>query len=221
MSQERTQSTLQPRLRRWGGLVAAALISMPVYAGDFKSNVHSSAELEYGAVLFNYYQQDYFSALIEQAYAQTIGNAKALSPTGRLFKGGMMLSYGLADESEKLFNRLLQVNAPEAVRNRVWIYLAKLHYSKSDVESAEAAISRVDGDIPLDLLTDFHYLATLVKDGRDPSAARIAKVETAAADSVYFPYFLFNSAIAYLGAGNLVAAVSNLERVTGYSAASE
>ncbi len=221
MYQARIESTLQPRPRRWGGLIAAILISMPSQATEFTSNAHSAAELEYGAVLFSYYQQDYFSALIEQEYAQTIGNARALSPEGRLFKGGMMLSYGLADESEKLFNRLLQANAPEAVRNRVWIYLAKLNYSKSDVESAETAISRVEGDIPLDLLTDFHYLATLVKDRKDPSAARIAKVETAAANSAYFPYFLFNAAIAYLGAGNLGAAVSNLERVVGYATVSD
>jgi tetratricopeptide (TPR) repeat protein len=215
------QFTLQPRLCLWGGLLAAALITLPIHADDFTSNSHSAAELEYGAILFDYYQQDYFSALIEQEYAQTINNAKALSPSGRLFKGGMMLSYGLANESEKLFNKLLQTNSPEVVRNRVWFYLAKLHYSKSDVDSAEAAISRIEGDIPLDLLTDFHYLATLVKGQNDPSAVGIATVGTTAANSPYFPYFLFNAAIAYLGAGNLTAAVSNLERVTGYSNVSE
>lgn len=226
MTQAGIESTVHLRLYRWGGHVAggicaAILIALPIQAGTFTSNSHSAAELEYGAILFDYYQQDYFSALIEQEYAQSIDNAKALSPSGRLFKGGMMLSYGLADDSQELFNKLLQANAPETVRNRVWFYLAKLHYSKSDVASAEAAINRVEGEIPLDLLTDFHYLATLVNDQKDPSASSIAKVEMAAADSAYFPYFLFNAAIAYLGAGNLTAAVSNLERVTGYSTASE
>lgn len=208
----------------WGRVTAAIaciMIALPLYAGTFKSNTRSVEDLEYGAILFDYYQRDYFSALIEQAYAQSINNAKALSPSGQLLKGGMMLSYGLADESQKVFNALLKPNAPEQVQNRAWFYLAKLHYSKSDTDSALAVISNIKGTVPHDLVIDYHYLATLVKPNAALFAGNVAQVEKSEKDSPYFPYLLFNLGIAYLAAGDLAAAVASLERVTQYSTQSE
>lgn len=199
--------------------VALAGTTMSVQA--FTGNARSGAQLEYGAVLFDYFQRDYFSALIEQKYAETLRNTNALNPSGQLLKGGMMLSYGLADESEKVFYELLEKNAPQDVQNRAWYYLAKLHYNKSDMDGAKAAISRVSGKIPADILIDYHYLATLIKSDNRSAAGRIAEVEKTARNSPYFPYFLFNMAVAYLAEGDLVAAVETLERVTRYSRTNE
>lgn len=201
--------------------ICVTLGSTPLSALAFSGNARSSVQLEYGAVLFDYFQKDYFSALIEQKYAQTLQNRNALSPSGQLLKGGMMLSYGLADESEKVFQELLENNAPQEVQNRAWFYLAKLHYNKSDTDAARAAINRVNGKIPADILIDYHYLATLISSGKGATAERIAEVEKTARNSPYFPYFLFNMAVAYLAEGNLVAAVETLERVTRYSSTTE
>lgn len=221
---------------KWGRIAAAVvcitLTALP-QADSYGSNTRSAEDLEYGAVLFHYHQRDYFSALVEQEYAQSIGNTKALSPPGKLLKGGMMLSYGLADESQQIFDALLAANAPKDVQNRAWFYLAKLHYSKSDTGSALAAINRIDGTVPVDLLVDYHYLATLVKteslasveskknSKNNRNIDSVAQVEKAAKSSPYFPYFLFNLGVAYLAEGDLVSAVDVLERVTRLSANSE
>ena len=191
------------------------------HADDFTSNVGSADELEYGAVLFDYYQRNYFGGLIEQQYAQAIKNPKALSTTGQLLEGGMTLSYGLADKAENIFDEVLATNAPEDVRNRAWFYLAKLHYSKSDIDSALATIDRVKGDIPPEILVDYHYLATLLHGAKNPLATNLDKLDAAAKQSPYFPYLLFNVAIAHLRVGNLVNAVTNLEKVTEYSGTNE
>lgn len=201
--------------------LCAALAGAPLTVLGFSGNAKSPTQLEYGAVLFDYFQRDYFSALIEQKYAQTLRNSNALNPAGQLLKGGMMLSYGLADESEKVFYDLLENHAPQDVQNRAWFYLAKLHYNKSDTDGARAAINRVKGKIPADILIDYHYLATLINSGQGATAGRIAEVEKSASNSPYFPYFLFNMAVAHLAEGDLVAAVETLERVTRYSRSSE
>ena len=122
----------------------------------------STTDLEYGAILFDYFQQDCFSALIEQVYAQAINNSTAKSPRGQVLKGGMMLSYGMADEAKRIFETLLDSAASEEVKNRAWFYLAKLFYSKSDLASARESLGQIRGRMPDDLHTDYHYLATLL-----------------------------------------------------------
>ena len=89
-------------------------------AVPIEPHVQSRSELEFGTVLFDYHQQDYFSALIEYEYHFALKNNEATQPTGRLLNGGMMLSYGMGREPEKIFNQLLQENTPEEVRNRAW-----------------------------------------------------------------------------------------------------
>src|SRR6188768_4378724 len=75
-----------------------ALFQIPfANAVSVNSDNHSVEELEYGVVLFDYFQKDYFAALVDQEYAQAINNPFALNQTGQVLKGGMMLSYGMSD----------------------------------------------------------------------------------------------------------------------------
>ena len=96
--------------------VVFPVVSLPAFA--VLSVNKSTTDLEYGVILFDYFQQDYFSALIEQEYAQAINNTTAKSPRGQVLKGGMMLSYGMADEAKRMFDTLLDSAAPEEVKNR-------------------------------------------------------------------------------------------------------
>lgn len=214
--------------KKWQSSVAALgmtlLLVSPLHTNvsiAAVSNNSSTQDLEYGVILFDYYQQDYFSALIEQEYAQAIENPIAKSPSGQVLKGGMMLSYGMADESKKVFDQLLDAAAPEAVKNRAWFYLAKLFYSKSDPMSARDALARIKGKIPEELHTDYHYLATLLNQKGDHLGASENKIKAGSKETPYFPYLLFNLAILQLKDNQLEAAVGNLEAVTRYSGVSE
>jgi hypothetical protein len=181
----------------------------------------STSELEYGVVLFDFFQQDYFSALIEQSYAEAIENPSAKNSRGQVLKGGMMLSYGMTDESKKIFDQLLDITSSEAVKNRAWFYLAKLFYGKSDLPNAAEALNQVSGKIPDDLHADYHYLATLLNKKGDHLGGSEATLNAVAKDATYYPYLLFNLAILQLQDGNLETAVKNLETVTRFSGASE
>lgn len=185
------------------------------------SNARSAEQLEYGVILFDYFQKDYFSALIEQEYSETINNSLAKNSSGQVVKGGMMLSYGLADGAKEIFDQLLDVNSSEAVRNRAWFYLAKIFYSKSDFISARKSIDRVKGEMPADLHTDYHYLATLLRAQGDHIGGAENKSRSVAIDTPYYPYLLFNLAIGYLQKNQLDLAVKNLEEVTEYSGVNE
>lgn len=200
-----------PRL--WGAAILLPLSVMSTTAWGF-SNVRSAEELEYGAVLFEYFQNDYFHALVEQKYAESLQNEAALSDNGQLVKGGMLVSYGLPGKAEPLFDQLLAGSVSHEVSNRAWFYLAKLHYNKGDFAGARAAADNVSGPIPVDILVDYHYLATLVTGHPERLAEQVSVIEARAKDSPAFPYFLFNLAVSQVGQGNVSDAVHNLERVT-------
>jgi outer membrane protein assembly factor BamD (BamD/ComL family) len=189
--------------------------------GAAVSNANSTSDLEYGVVLFDFFQKNYFTALIEQEYAQAINNPEAKSPNGQVLKGGMMLSYGMADEAKAVFDDLLSRSAPEEVKNRAWYYLAKVFYAKSDTENARQAISKIQGKVPQDINTDYHYLATLLNHRASGKNGGEANLNSLPKETPYYPYLLFNFAILQLQDGKLESAVNNLEKVTEYASVSE
>jgi len=81
-------------------LVACSIF---LFAGSAHSKTKSKDRLEYGTVLFEYYQQDYFNALIEHEYNASQKNPITASGEGQVLKGGMMLSYGVPDRAYSLF----------------------------------------------------------------------------------------------------------------------
>lgn len=191
-------------------------------AVPFDSHIKSRSELEYGVVLFDYFQQDYFSALIEYEYANELNNPLALEAKGHMLQGGMMVSYGMPDEAEKRLHRIVDSKVKsEEVRNRIWYFLAKLYYNKSEQQKAYEALERISGVVDKDLHFDYHYLATLVRNDGSHLASEKKAIEALSKDNPAYPYLLFNFAIAHLNVGDLPGAVKNLEEVAAYAGVNE
>ncbi len=190
------------------------------YGAILKSHVKTRADLEYGIVLFEFFQKRHFQTLVESAYATEIENTIALTDDGKLLEGGVLLSYGMADEAQSVFEVLLQENAPELVRNRAWYYLARFYYNKSDLANAERAIAFIQGQMPVDLVFDYYYLSTLVKT-RSKQLLSKEGFDSSIINSPEYPYLLFNLAIGQLKQGKLVKAVENLELVKSYQGLDE
>jgi hypothetical protein len=192
---------------------------------QFISDNKSTQDLEYGSVLFEYFQKNYFEALIEQEYAQAIDNSIAKDSSGQILKGGMLLSYGMPDASKKIFEQLLSSKTTEEINNKAWFYLAKMLYAKSDLTSAQDAISRIKGKVPDEIYTEYNYLVLLIANGsfKGNRSASVSEdiLKTAQKDTPYYPYLLFNTAIVQLRNNQLKEAVINLEKVTEYSGKSE
>src|SRR5690606_2083673 len=169
-------------------------------------------EPEYGGILFNYFQQDYFAALVQYQYAAGKNALQHHGDEARLLQGGMALSYGLTAQAEQIFNELLtpQVNATQ--RNRAWFYLAKLHHQKADLRRAASALQQIDGPLPADLVAEFNYLATLINISNQQLEAAQQGVRLAA-NHEYQPYLLYNLAIRQLQDDDQTAAAATLSQV--------
>jgi hypothetical protein len=205
----------------WLFLVLFTCAFTKVNAAPVKSHVKSVSELEYGVVLYDYFQGDYFLALVEHEYSTALSNPLALAPTGQVLKGGMMLSYGMPEPSQKLFNVLLDDNSTQEVRNRAWYYLAKIYYNKSEFENARQSIHKVSGKIPENIFFDYYYLATLVG-YQEPIKQLDSTVESDLASFLPgYPYLLFNIGIGHLQNGKVSDAVDYLTKVSTFSAEDE
>lgn len=195
-------------------LLAVWLLSMPAMATP---PIKSRADLEYGAVLFEYHQQSYFHGLIEHAYAAASGNRRAHGHEGQLLKGSMALSYGMPDDAHNIFNVLLDSEPNQEVRNRAWYYLARLYHARSNNADAAAALGRIQGRLPPDLYLNYHYMATLISS----DAADLKDIESALlhmpATSPQFPYLLYNLGVSHLRLGNEASATQNLQAVVDYA----
>lgn len=169
-------------------------------------------EPEYGGILFNYYQQDYFAALVQYQYAAGKNALQHHGDEARLLQGGMALSYGLTEQAEQIFNELLtpQVNATQ--RNRAWFYLAKLHHQKADIRRAAHALQQIDGSLPADLAAEFNYLATLINISNQQLDAVQQGLQQASSNQ-YQPYLLYNLAISQLKNNDQAAAAATLNQV--------
>ena len=187
-------------------LLLAAALAQPVQAAVVQ-------DLEYGGILFDYYQQDYFSALVHYQYAASKNALPNNADDARLLQGGMTLSYGLANQAEAIFRDLLTPEVAEQQRNRAWFFLAKLYYQKADLAKAVHALSQIGGQVPYDIAAEYNYLATLINISNRQTAAAIAGIAQLGDNNAYTPYLTYNLAIRQLKDGNKAAARDNLQRV--------
>lgn len=202
-------------------VLTAGLLLVSHPASPDSSRIQSRDDLAYGTVLFEYYQKNYFNALIEQEYNAAIDNRKALAARGQLLKGGMALSYGMTGTARTIFDRLLNANTEETVRNRAWYYLGKLYQAQSMPDEAFAALENIRGKVPADLHLEYHYLATLVNNDANHLDTVQQATDQIPTVTPQYPYLLFNLGISYLRNGDQLAAEKNLQRVVNYADGSE
>ena len=197
-------------------IAACLLIVEAVFANVFDKNASSTDDLEWGVVLFEYYQKDYFSALVEYEYVSNLNNEKSLSKPGKLLQGGMLLSFGVAEESHEIFTSLLDESTDTETRNSAWYYLANILYHKSEVEKAYAALNNISGKIPSHLVTEYYYLSTLIAASGQGVVSSEEELKQLESYNPHYSYVLFNYAIGELEKEKYDSAIRQLERIIKY-----
>ncbi len=112
----------------------------------------------YGAVLYEFYQQNYFSAAVNLLTARQLKRLKHHDADSELLLGGLYLSYGLHSDAEKIFTKLIDDAVAPEVRDRAWFYLGKIRYQKQLFVEAEIALSRVGDALDESLQEEFRIL---------------------------------------------------------------
>lgn len=184
-------------------LAAGLLFAASPSAFAARKAPHQVLDLHYGEVLFHFYQQDYFTAITHLMAAQRQDLLKHHKEDSELLLGGMQLSYGMLQEAEERFRRLLDRDSDKEIRNRVWFYLTKIAYQRGLYEKAYATLQEIDTPEDPAIRTETAILGANIRMavGKDSEAAKVLSETTSPAG--WQEYLVINRGIALLRAGDV------------------
>ena len=178
-------------------------------------------DLHYGEVLFHFYQEDYFTAITHLLVAQKQEHLPHHLQESELLLGGLQLSYGMLDQAEARFNRLLDKDTERKLRNRVWFYLTKIAYQRGRHEQAANTLKKIEKPKDKKVRAELAMLnANLhMEMGKDAEAAEILR--KAPAPKGWEEYLLINRGIALLRAGEVEKGQAVLDKLGKHNTADE
>lgn len=106
---------------------------------------------QYGEVLFYFYQEDYFPAIVRLLAAMDREQLDDHAEEAELLLGGMYLSYGHHLEAANIFERMLADNVSPAIRDRTWFFLAKIWYQRGYLDKSQQALGYIERELPSNL----------------------------------------------------------------------
>ncbi|WLQ16961.1 tetratricopeptide repeat protein [Hahella aquimaris] len=199
-------------------LLVLASLGQSVFAADEKKP-ERALDLQYGKVLFEFYQQRYYGALTDLSIGELRNNITHHGDHPQVLKGGMLLSYGMVDEAKRIFENLLEDKVTPEVRNQAWFYLGKVYYQMRKWENAQSSFQRVDRELLEDsdsgLLEEYFYLQGQTALGLEDLTAAEEFLQPLPKDSYWRAYLEYNLALNQRKFGDLDAA---LRRLAGVSA---
>ncbi len=182
-------------------------IGLATTGGSFAVSVKPQQvlNLDYGEVLFHFYQQDYFTAITHLMVAQQQERLEHHRDESELLLAGLQLSYGMLDQSERRFAGLLDESTDRELRNRVWYYLTKISYQRGHHHRALQKLQFIDEAVDGQMAAELALLnANLhMALGRDLEAAQL--LDGAKAADGWDEYLSINRGIALLRAGDIEA----------------
>jgi hypothetical protein len=178
-------------------------------------------DLHYGEVLFHFYQEDYFTAITHLMAAQQQDLLEHHKKDSDLLLGGMQLSYGMLNEAEGRFRRLLDGQSDQQIRNRIWYYLTKIAYQRGLYEKAYSTLQEIDNPRDEAIRAETAILGANIRMalGKDSEAAEA--LSEASAHDGWEEYLRINRGIALLRAGDVAGGRAVLDSLGNHDADSE
>lgn len=172
-------------------------------------------DLRYGAALYQFYQQDYFDALTELYIADHHGGIQGHGNDPELVRGGIQLSYGMHEEAQVIFTRLLaEADISTENRDLAWFYLGKLLHQRRYDSRAITALLNVGEALPEELRDQYKTTLALllIRDKRAAEAETVLQALDEKSD--WAPYGYYNLAVAYHRLGEFEKTVATLNKIT-------
>jgi hypothetical protein len=220
MRRERDDASMNNRGRhRWMILVAVAACGFAadcVRAAGAEDDLPPPGkirDLDYGDVLFHFYQDDYFGALVRLEAASDLGRMPSHEADAQLLAGGLYLSLGLHLEATRIFDRLLAGPVPQSVSDRAHFYLGRIGYQRGYYDQAWSSLQKIRGPLPGSLEPERRLLAAnvLMAQGRFAEAATL--LQSAGDDDDWAAFARFNLGVALVRSGDVAGGQRWLEAV--------
>ncbi len=178
-------------------------------------------DLHYGEVLFHFYQEDYFTSIVHLLAARQLNRTSNHVPEDELLLGGIDLSYGLHKEATRIFDKLLQGNVRETIKNRAYYYLAKIYYQRGYLDESASFLNNVSGPVQESIFGELKLLTGQVQMSQGKYDAAIASLDNWKAPKSYRHYANYNLGIAHTKRGNINTGIDYLKKVGKLKAKTE
>lgn len=168
---------------------------------------------QYGEVLFYFYQDDYFPAIVRLLAAQKQSQFNHHGGEAELLLGGLYLSYGNHLQAAEIFSKLLAGNVKPEVRDRTWFFLAQIWQQRGYFDESERALANIRTVLPGSMEAERRMLAAQLMIDRGDYASAIAQLGAWADKTEWASYARFNLAVALVRSGQVNPAVSLLDEI--------
>ena len=204
----------------WSLLVALCIAQPAVLAQDPAGPVayspgepHVVKDAKYGEILFYFYQEQYFPAIVRLLAARERSELENHDAEAELLLGGLYLSYGHHLRAADIFERLLAGNSDPAIRDRTWFFLAKIWYQRGYLGESLNALANIEGvlDDAMDAEKRMLKAQILIDNGAYDQA--IAELAGWKARSGWASYAKFNLGVAMVRSGRVEEAAALLDAV--------
>jgi hypothetical protein len=204
-------------------LLAAGLLAGPALAADVARDLPPAGkirDLDYGDVLFRFFQDDYFDALVRLEVSRDFARLENHSADAELLAGGLYLSLGLHSEAARIFERLLAGPVPQSVSDRAHFYLARIGYQRGYYAEAWRSLERIRAPLPRALESERRLLASNVLMAQGRYSEAVGALQSASDDD-WAPYARFNLGVALVRSGATAEGRGLLESVGTMAVRSE
>ena len=193
-------------------LVALAVPEVS-HARDINKEPTVVRDPHYGEVLFYFYQEDYFPAIVRLLAAKRQEQLVDHVADAELLLGGMYLSYGHHLRAAEIFEELLADNVDAEIRDRTWFFLAKIWQQRGYLEEAESALANIENPLPDAMESERRMLGAqlMIDSGRHDRA--IEMLSDWRDRTEWSSYARFNLAVAMVRSGQIDAGANILDQL--------
>lgn len=194
-------------------ILAVGMTPPRALAAEIASGPTVVKDAHFGEVLFYFYQEDYFPAIVRLLAARKQTQLENHLDESELLLGGLYLSYGHHLKAADIFERLLADNVSGDVRDRTWFFLAKIWHQRGYLDEAQRALDRIASEMPEPFEAERHMLqAQILIDNAEHDRA-IALLSDWRGSDAWANYAKFNLGVAMVRSGRVSEAADILEKL--------
>lgn len=166
-------------------------------------DLESKRYLAFNESIFAFYSDQQFAAMTQLLVNQKLGLFNHDTEYAELMLGELYVNFGLGEQAEEIFNRLLKKDILAQLRAETWLHKAALNYRRGQLKEAAdiLASSRTDG-MNAEKNSRRHLMLANIRISQEEFGEALASLHAIAANTREGSYATYNMGVAMIRAGH-------------------
>ena len=175
---------------------------MPVEAMPL--DLESKRYLAFNESTFSFYSNRQFEAMSQLLANQKLGLFNEDTEYAELMLGELYVNFGLGEQAEIIFNRLLKKDILAQLRAETWLHKAALNYRRGQMDEAAEVLSssRTDG-LAADKDARRHLMLANIRIGQEEFGEALSSLHSIPAGTREGAYATYNMGVAMIRANHI------------------